>query len=125
MSVAACGEQSASPPLVRLDVTMQGARAELRLVALGGARINARLKPTLERADGGRIAFDAPGLTADSAYFSEPPVAHVAPWRDRLVGTLRVGVCAAGESFCRSLALPVSVVLRKRAARVEVAYSSR
>ncbi len=84
------------PPLVALE-----AGPLLRLVAAPGVRINARLKPALELADGTVLRFDSPHLTPDFAYFAATPTA--APPRGARRGTLRVSVCPSGETVCRSI----------------------
>ncbi|HSB54986.1 MAG TPA: hypothetical protein VLD58_11540 [Gemmatimonadales bacterium] len=78
------------------------------LLAAPGWKINARVKPVLESADGALLRFDAPRLTPDSAYFAEPPAVFV-PARDGrpLRGTLRASVCAAGEAVCRLVTMRV------------------
>ena len=109
---AACARGRAStpdaaPPLA-LRTVPAGDSLRLVLEAAPGWKINARVKPVLESADGTLLRFDAPGLTPDSAYFAEPPVAVVAA-RDHhpIRGTLRASVCAAGEAVCRVVLLEV------------------
>jgi hypothetical protein len=83
-----CAGEPGADPLVRLET----ARA-------------ARLKPALELADGSILRFDTSRLTADSAYFAEPPAA-VLPGRHRRVrGTLRASVCENDAPVCRALVL--------------------
>jgi hypothetical protein len=74
-----------------------------------GARINARLKPTIELPNGTRIVFDQGRVDADSAYFAEPPRA-ANPSGAIPEGTLRIGICPAGLEVCQSLELPVSEI---------------
>lgn len=97
--VAAC---SGPPPLVTLEVG-----PPLRLVAIPGVRISARLKPALELPDGTVLRFDSPHLTPDSAYFAAAPTAVTPAARPRQ-GTLRVSVCPAGERICRTVELVVT-----------------
>ena len=99
-----CGERGRPAPLA-LSTAPVGAGTRVTLVAAPGLRINARLKPALELEDGTVLRFDSPGLTADSAYFAEPPVAVVAHRRASLHGTLRASVCGLHEQVCRSVRL--------------------
>ena len=91
----------AEPPLVALD-----AGPPLRLVAAPGVRINARLKPALELDDGTVVRFDAPHVTADSAYFTAAPTA-APPLTGNQHGTLRLSVCPADEKICRLVEMAV------------------
>ena len=111
--LAACaGERARAPEAARplaLRTVPIGDSLHLVLEAAPGWKINARVKPVLESADGTLLRFDAPGLTPDSAYFAEPPGAVVAArgGRRRIRGTLRASVCAAGEAVCRVVAVAV------------------
>ena len=99
LAVAAChGPQ----PLVALE-----AGPPLRLVAVPGVRINARLKPALELDDGTVLRFDSPRVTSDSAYFAAAPTA-VAPRSGSRYGTLRLSVCPSGQEICRLLVMRVA-----------------
>ena len=102
---------SAGAELVRLVAAVAPGGYRLTLLAAQGARINARLKPVLEVEGGGRLRFDAPSVTADSAYFTAPPGVGFDSPSGRLRGLLRVGVCPPGLKVCRSLALPVDQAL--------------
>lgn len=94
-------------PALRLRAEPGAGGTRLTLVAEPGARINARVKPALELADGTVLRFDSPRLTADSAYFADAPSA-LAPTGARLDGAiLRASVCPAGEQACKTLTLPV------------------
>ncbi|MEO8449980.1 MAG: hypothetical protein ABI647_09330 [Gemmatimonadota bacterium] len=102
----------AHPPATRAElVSLHNRRVgegqELWLQPAAGARINARLKPVIELDSGGRVEFSAAGITEDSAYFTEPPRAHLGPAARSVKGILRVGVCPAGLNVCQSLALPI------------------
>ena len=99
-----------TPPadLVRLVAAETGSLVRMTLVPAAGARINARLKPVLELADGTRVQFDSPSLTADSAYYASRPEASMAS-RGRIAGTLRVGACPAGLDACLALAIPIDI----------------
>jgi hypothetical protein len=76
----------------------------LTLIAERGTKINARLKPALERPDGSVLRFDSPALTPDSSYFTDPPALVLA---GPATGTIRASVCAAGETVCRMVAVTV------------------
>lgn len=96
------------PGLMHLAVEPAGDAFDLVLYPATGARINSRLKPTIELAGGGRLTLDSPSITADSAYFVAPPRVRLARGQGRIEGTLRVGVCPAGQNACQAIALPVS-----------------
>src|SRR6058998_1783316 len=93
----------------RLSVERDGRVSRFRLVGAPGARINARLKPALELADGTVLRFDSPHLTPDSAYFAEPPTVVAPRGADLKHGTLRASICPPGERYCRELVLPVDL----------------
>lgn len=90
----------AAGPL-RLRVTHDGAHTRVALLPAPGLKVNARLKPALELPDGRVLRFDSPRLTADSAYFADPPTALIAGQQARVHGKLRASVCDAGETVCR------------------------
>ena len=79
----------------------------LRLLPARGARINARLKPALERPDGTILRFDSPLITPDSSYFTAPPELLVKETGDGrretgpASGVVRASVCPQGEDVCR------------------------
>ena len=108
--LAACArprpEPTAERPLV-LRVAPAGDSVRLVLLAAPGWKINARLKPVLEAAGGRRLQLDALRLTADSAYFTEPPSVTVPARPGGIRGTLRASVCSAGETVCRLMTLDV------------------
>ena len=101
--VVACGGAAcvAAPPPVRV-----AAGPPLTLAAAPGVRINARLKPVLELADGTVLRFDSPALTPDSAYFAAAPT--IAPPVGTRRGALRVSVCLPRERVCRLVTSPVA-----------------
>ncbi len=107
--VAACGASEAAsvPGPLRVVAAEAGPDTRLTLEADAGYQINARLAPALELADGQVLRFDAAARTADSAYFAEPPTAHLAGRHAAVHGTLRASVCQTGERVCRSLTLPI------------------
>ncbi|MFL5472099.1 MAG: hypothetical protein ACJ8AP_00785 [Gemmatimonadales bacterium] len=102
--LASCQGAGSSDPL-RLGIELVGANTRLTLLAAPGLKLNARLKPALELPDGRVIRFDSPQLTADSAYFADPPTAIAAGRQARWRGKLRASVCDAGERVCRSVSL--------------------
>ena len=89
-----------APPadLLRVVREPQGSAVRLRLIPASGARINARLRPRLERLDGTVLEFAGTELTVDSAYFTQPPVLVVD--RDP-TGVIRASVCPVGQTICR------------------------
>jgi hypothetical protein len=102
LACSAAGDRADPPLQVRHWVEGDGTR--LALAASPGVRLNARLKPALELADGTILRFDSPRLTADSAYFAEPPSTFVRmPWRD-VHGTLRASLCG-DDAACRPFVL--------------------
>jgi hypothetical protein len=107
LSLASCRETVASDPL-HLKIEPAGPDTRLTLVAEPGLKLNARLKPALELADGGVIRFDSSSLTADSAYFAAPPSAIAAGRRAHWRGTLRASVCDQGKTVCRAVVMRVS-----------------
>lgn len=94
--------------LVSLILDSSNGIDELRLVPAPGVKINAQLKPSIERVARDPVEFDAIGRTADSAYFVVPPTARVADLRP-LSGMLRASACPEGKRVCMSVALPVSL----------------
>ena len=80
-----------------------GRDTRVTLVAEPGLKLNARIAPALELPDGSILRFGAARLTADSAYFAEPPSAVLAGRHERVHGTLRASVCREDEQVCRSL----------------------
>jgi len=104
--LAACGTSSSRPSTpLHLATTPAGPDTRVTLSAEPGFKLNARLAPALELADGAILRFDAAQRTADSAYFAVPPSALLPGRHDRVHGTLRVSVCRDGEQVCRSITL--------------------
>jgi hypothetical protein len=90
--------------LVRVERRAVPAGIRLTLISAPGARINARLKPALETADGRVLRFDSRELTADSSYFVAAPTLDLtAP----ITGQVRASVCAKGERLCRTVVVEV------------------
>jgi hypothetical protein len=104
--LAACTRPPGPEP-VSLVTSPAGADTRVTLLATPGLKVNARLVPALELADGTVLRFGAGRRTADSAYFAEPPSALL-PGRTAAVhGTLRASVCKEEERVCRTLALKI------------------
>ena len=101
----ACAPPGTPAPTIRVALAPEGPDTRLTLLAPPDLRVNARLVPALELPDGSILRFDAGRLTADSAYFAEPPTARLAGRRDRIRGTLRASVCRTDEMVCRSVML--------------------
>ncbi len=91
------------PPPLMLETTSVDGRTQLKLVAAPGMRINARVKPALELADGRVIRFDSPSLSSDSSYFETPPTAELSDLPADIRGTLRASICDEAEDFCRTV----------------------
>jgi hypothetical protein len=96
IGLAACAGTHGSYFTVGREI--RGATTTLRLIPAAGARINARLKPALERPDGSVLRFDSPHLTPDSSYYTAPPELSLSGSGQ---GIVRASVCPAGEAVCR------------------------
>ena len=107
LSGVACHGASSERSPLRLESTLAGADTRLTLVAAPGLKVSARLKPALELPDGAVLRFDAPALTADSAYFAMPATALLLGRHAHVRGTLRASVCGVTELVCHSLSLRV------------------
>jgi hypothetical protein len=90
---------------LRLTAAAEGPGTRLALHPAPHIRINARLVPALEWSDGAVLRFTTGRLTADSAYFAEPPSVLVAGRRAEVHGTLRASVCRDDERVCRQVTL--------------------
>jgi hypothetical protein len=102
---AACAAAPAADAPVRLEAAPAGEYTRVTLIPAAHIKLNARLKPALELADGSVLRFDAAHLTADSAYFAEPPAALLPGRHGRVHGTLRASVCENDAPVCRALVL--------------------
>ena len=95
---------SSPPPMISVEVHNTATGHHLTLVPAQGARINAKVRPAFERADGSVLYFDALGTTPDSTYYTAEPFLDLSdPETPR--GLVRVGVCPAGERVCRVVVL--------------------
>ena len=104
-AILACSPQADAPTPLHLTTTPAGPDTRITLSTAPGLKINARLAPALELADGAVLRFDAGQRTADSAYFAVPPSALLPGRRDRVHGTLHASVCRDDEQVCRTLTL--------------------
>lgn len=103
--IAACTGRPAESGPLSLTTTPAGPNTRVTLVAEPNVKVNARLAPALELADGTVLRFDAGRLTADSAYFAEPATALLPGRRAAVHGTLRASVCRDDERVCRTVTL--------------------
>jgi hypothetical protein len=101
----ACAAERGPEPLVRLETSAAGSDTRVTLVPSAHLKLNARLKPALELADGSVLRFETGRLTADSAYFAEPPSAILPGSHRRVRGTLRASICENDAPVCRALVL--------------------
>ena len=102
--VVACDRQA---PLLKVVSTRVPAGTAVTLIPGPGVRINARLKPALERPDGTILRFDSDYLPADSTYFSAAPIAVIPGAHDVIHGHLRASVCPSGQNVCRTVQLEI------------------
>ena len=105
LSGLACHDGAPERPPLRLETSGAGADTRLTLVAAPDLKVSARLKPALELPDGAVLRFDAPALTADSAYFAVPATTLLRGRHSHVRGTLRASVCGVTELVCHSLSL--------------------
>ena len=103
----ACAPRTDTGAPLALRSESAGDATRLLLIPATGWKINALLAPALETGRG-VIRFHGTRLTADSAYFAEPPSATVPGPRRVVSGILRASVCAPAERVCRGVTLAVS-----------------
>jgi hypothetical protein len=101
--VSACAAPERPPLLTVERIPLDSNRTRLVLTGEPGARINARLRPALERADGTILRFDPPAADADSSYYSEAPELIL---EGESSGTVVASVCPTGEKVCRKVEVP-------------------
>jgi hypothetical protein len=104
-AVVGCRASPRSDAPLYLTAGAQGPDTRVTLHAAPHLKINARLAPALELAGGTVLRFGGAPLTADSAYFSQPPSALLTGRHEEVHGTLRASVCRDDEQVCRSLTL--------------------
>ncbi|HEY7681988.1 MAG TPA: hypothetical protein VH879_05050 [Gemmatimonadales bacterium] len=97
--------EAAPNPYIHLQRATSGAGIRLELVPAPGVRINARVKPVLERVDGSVLAFEGSDETADSSYFTGPLTLLVGR---TTTGIVRASVCPRGERVCRMVEIRTS-----------------
>jgi hypothetical protein len=93
---------------VSLAVSGHGEHRIAHLNSAPGVRINARLLPALEFADGTVITFEGAESASDSGYFAGRPRAAIGAMRAQ-TATLRASVCPAAQRVCLSVATAVDV----------------
>jgi len=103
---AATGCARPDAPL-RIESRPAGADTRLTVDAAPHLKINARLAPSLKLANGTILRFTGGRLTADSAYFAEPPSATLPGRHPQVHGTLRASVCQDDEQVCRSVSVRI------------------
>lgn len=92
-------EQDSAPSL---RTTRLGDSLRFEVLVERGAQLNALLPPVIELDGGGRVVFQATGVTADSAYLTGPTTAVVARLGLPAQGLLRTSYCRASERLCRT-----------------------
>jgi hypothetical protein len=100
-----CGEAQETATPLHVTLAPEGADTRVTLHAAPAFRINAHIAPALELRNGTVVRFAGDRLTADSAYYAEPPSARLTGRHDQLHGILRASVCAEKERVCRSVVL--------------------
>lgn len=98
--MSGCGAPERPPLLTVQRIPLDSNRTRLVLAGAPGARINARLRPALERADGTVLRFDPPAADDDSSYYSEAPELTL---EGDAAGTVVASVCPTGEKVCRKV----------------------
>jgi hypothetical protein len=104
---AACSHPPTDPARLRVTATPSGPDTRLTLRVGAGLKINARLPPALELGDGTILRFRTGLLTADSAYYAEPPSALLPGRHAAVHGTLRASICRDDEQVCRGLRVEI------------------
>ena len=105
--LTSCSGDSARPGPLRLTTAPLGPDTRVTLHAGPGLKVNARLVPALELADGSVLRFDVGRRTADSAYFAEPPSALWTGRHRSAHGRLHASVCYEQEQVCRTVTLEI------------------
>jgi thiol-disulfide isomerase/thioredoxin len=97
-------EQVAS---VDVQVIPSDDKVVIRAVAAPGTKINARLAPQLELASGRSVRLTSSSVTADSAYFTEPPEGTISGSTPLAGARLRASVCDSAAAVCRVVTIPL------------------
>jgi hypothetical protein len=103
----ACSRPPTESALLQVTTAPSGPDTRVTLHAGPHIKINARLAPALEMEDGTVLRFHTGRLTADSAYFAEPPSAVLAGRHARVHGALRASVCRDDEQACRAVRVEI------------------
>jgi hypothetical protein len=103
----ACSRPPAKSGPLQVTTAPSGPDTRLTLHASPHLKINARLAPALELGDGTILRFRTGLLTADSAYYAEPPSTVLPGRHARVHGTLRASVCRDDEQVCHALKLEI------------------
>jgi hypothetical protein len=103
----ACSRPPTESSQLQVTTAPSGADTRLTLHAAPHLKINARLVPALELDDGTLLRFRIGLLTADSAYYAEPPSAVLPGRHARVHGTLRASVCRDDEQVCRAVRVDI------------------
>ena len=98
----------ARTPYATLSVVSTSGVRALRLDPIDGAKINARLRPTLQLSNGERLTFHADSLTADSSYFTQSPTIALTG-NGPLSGTLMASVCPVSARVCLRVSMDVAL----------------
>jgi hypothetical protein len=107
LSLLGLGCRATEPaPDVTVAIHREAGRTTFTLRPAPDVRINARVLPAIEFADGSLLRLTAPTVTADSAYFAAPPSGSVSH-AGRLPGVVRASICREDEAVCRQVVLPL------------------
>lgn len=98
----------ARTPYATLSVVSANGARSLRLDPVAGAKINARLRPTLQLSNGERLMFHADSLTADSSYFTQSPTVALTG-NGPTSGTLMASVCPESARVCLRVRMDISL----------------
>jgi len=104
---AACNPSAIQSGPLQVTTAPSGPDTRFTLHAAPHFKINARLVPVLELADGTLLRFRIGLRTADSAYYAEPPGAVLPGRHARVHGTLRASVCRDDERVCRAVRVEI------------------
>ncbi len=105
-ALLACHSTPSRLPPVALHTVVRGGTPTLAVIPATGVQLNAHQPPALEFVSGAVVRIDQGAVTADSAYFAEPPwVIRPAGLRGR--ASLRVSYCHTAERVCQSERLAV------------------
>lgn len=112
VALAACDIGLRPAPVRLAQIHLAGQRT-LAVIASPDARINARLPPAIELSDGSVLRLARGRISADSAYFLDPPW-EIHPGTGAIRGALRVSYCRRDEALCRSVVLPIAFPAKRK-----------